>query len=204
MSADAEGSVTRWVRDLNAGVNVEAAAEQLWERYFERLVALARAKLRHAHGGAADGEDAALSAFDSFCRGAAAGRYPRLEDREDLWRLLVTITVRRAADQLEHERRQKRGASRRLDEAALAGSASSRALGLDKLPSTQPAPDLSAAIAEDYDRLFGALDNETLRLIALLRLEGRSNDEIAASLDISKRSVERKLNLIRTAWERLS
>ena len=89
-----EGSVTCWIQLLSTGD--PAAAQRLWERYFRRLVGLARTKLRGAPRRAADEEDVALSAFVSFFRGAARGRFPRLEDREDLWRLLVVITARKA------------------------------------------------------------------------------------------------------------
>src|SRR4051794_14182513 len=97
MSAETpdQGSVTLWVDGLKGGA-ANAAAQPLWERYFDRLVHLARAGLRRNARGPADEEDVALSAFDSFCRGAAEGRFPRLEGRDDLWRLLVTITARKA------------------------------------------------------------------------------------------------------------
>ena len=119
MSSTCEGSVTRWIGDLRSGG--DAAAQHLWERYFDRLVHLARKKLRGRAGAAEDEEDAALSAFDSFCRGAAHGRYPRLADRDDLWRLLVVITVRKAFDQIERQGAAKRGGGRLVDEAGLAG-----------------------------------------------------------------------------------
>src|ERR1043165_1882401 len=86
-----DGSITRWIGQLKAGDPV--AAQLLWERYFRRLVGLARKKLDGAPRRMADEEDVALSAFDSFCRGAEHGRFPRLEDRDDLWRLLVVITA---------------------------------------------------------------------------------------------------------------
>src|SRR5437868_6100048 len=121
MASGGEGSVTRWIGGLKEGD--PEAARRLWQRYFDDLVRLARARLRDAPRGAADEEDAALSAFDSLCRGAAAVRFPRLDDREDLWRVLVTITARKAADLIQHERRRKRGGGRVLAEAALAGAA---------------------------------------------------------------------------------
>jgi hypothetical protein len=107
MSTTGEGSVTRWLGDLKSGG--DAAAKHVWGRYSDRLVRLARRKLQARAGAAEDEEDAALSAFDSFCRGAAQGRYPRLDDRDDLWRLLVVITVRKAHDLAERENAQKRG-----------------------------------------------------------------------------------------------
>ena len=76
------GSVTGWVGDLAAGD--PEAAQALWERYFDRLARLAKKRLAPARGrgGAEDEEDAALSAFDSFCAGVACGRFPRLDDRD--------------------------------------------------------------------------------------------------------------------------
>ncbi|HKM54774.1 MAG TPA: ECF-type sigma factor [Isosphaeraceae bacterium] len=109
MPTESHGSVTHWLGALKAGDL--AAAQPLWERYFQRLVRLARQKLRAGHrsGADADAEDAALSVFDSFCDGAARGRFPQLVDRDDLWRLLVTITTCKVADHARRHGRQKRG-----------------------------------------------------------------------------------------------
>src|SRR5262249_55948531 len=101
-----QGSVSRWLQQLQQGKT--AAAQPLWERYFPRLVELARKKLRDAPRRGTE-EAVALSAFDSFCRNAADGRFPQLADRDDLWRLLVVITARKAAHLARDERRQKRG-----------------------------------------------------------------------------------------------
>ena len=86
-------SVSHWIGQLRAGDPV--AAQHLWEGYFRRLVGLARGKLQSLPSRAADEEDVALSAFASFCRGVEGGRFPQLADRDDLWRLLVTITAAR-------------------------------------------------------------------------------------------------------------
>src|SRR5262245_24320 len=83
------GSVSDWISQLKGGD--AAAVQKLWEAYFPRLVGLARKKLRELPGRAADEEDVALSAFDSFCDGVAQGRFPQLTDRDDLWHILVTI-----------------------------------------------------------------------------------------------------------------
>src|SRR5438105_9866914 len=89
------GSVTYWIGQVRVGD--PAAAQQLWERYFQRLVGLARKKLQDAPRRAADEEDVALSAFASFCRGAARGQFPQLADRDNLWHLMVTLTARKAS-----------------------------------------------------------------------------------------------------------
>src|SRR5262249_9043907 len=102
-----DGSVTRWLQRLRAGDST--AVQQLWERYFPRLVGLARKKLQDGPRRLADEEDVALSAFHSFCRNAEQGRFPQLLDRDGLWRLLVVLTARKAAHLLRDEGRQKRG-----------------------------------------------------------------------------------------------
>src|SRR5215472_4676449 len=110
MAADGDDSVTHWLAGVKGGDPV--AVERIWHRYFASLVRLARAHLRTAPRGAEDEEDAALSAFDSFCDAAAHGRFPRLEDRDDLWRVLVTITARKAMDQASRQRAGRRGGGR--------------------------------------------------------------------------------------------
>jgi DNA-directed RNA polymerase specialized sigma24 family protein len=199
MTDQPEGSVTRWIGDLVAGDAAGSAAQKLWERYFDRLVHLARDRLRAAPRGPADAEDAALDAFDSFCRGASAGRFPRLDDRDDLWALLVTITARKASAQVRHERRQKRGGGRICGEQEL-GHTDPDAGGLDELVGREPTPELAAMMAEQYLHLLGRLDDETLRRIAAWKLEGYSNEEIAARLGCGRRTIERKLGVIRSSW----
>lgn len=196
MTSDPGGSVTRWLGDLEAGGDADAAAQALWQRYFDQLVHLARARLRVAPRGPADEEDVALSAFDSFCRGAAAGRFPRLGDRSDLWRLLVTITARKAADYLRSESRQRRGGGRVVGEAA----DSEAGRWLDQVVGREPSPAFAAQVADECRRLLASLDDEGLRTIALLRMEGFTNDEIAERLGCGLRSVERKLDRIRKRW----
>src|SRR5438105_897393 len=94
------GSFTQLIELLRGGD--PAAIQRLWEAYFPRLVGLARKKLKEVPRRAADEEDVALSAFDSFCDGAARGRFPQLADRDDLWHVLVTITARKALQLMRH------------------------------------------------------------------------------------------------------
>jgi len=191
-------SVSQWIGRLQAGD--AAAAQQLWERYFQRLVGLARKKLEGAARRAADEEDVALSAFDSFCRGASDGRFPQLCDRDNFWRLLVTITARKAYQLMLHEGRRKRGGNAVLDEAALAGLADSGAAGLEQLLDREPTPEFAAQLAEEYQRLLASLPDAELRSVAQWKMEGYTNEEIAAKLGCALRSVERKLKVIRTLW----
>ena len=200
MPPEAEGSVTRWIGDVKGGD--AAAAQPLWERYFARLVQLARAKLRATWRGSPveDEEDAALSAFNSFCEGAARGRFPLLTDRDDLWRLLVVITARKACAQVQRRTRKKRGGGRVLGEADLVGASADDQAGLDQMIGAEPTPEFAAMVAEEYRLLLDALDDESLRRVALDRMEGYTNDEIAARLGCARRTVARRLDLIRRIW----
>ena len=199
MSADGENSVTQWIGDLRAG-NRDEASRRLWERYFTRLARLAQSRLRAVARGPVDGEDVALSVFDSFFQGVAAGRFPGLGNRDDLWRLLVTITARKAHNQRRNECRQKRGGGRVVGEAALAGADPDGDAFLAQVIGNEPTPEFAAMVTDEYRRLFGSLADESLRVVALLKLEGHSNEEIAKSLDCGLRTVERKLEVIRKRW----
>jgi DNA-directed RNA polymerase specialized sigma24 family protein len=195
-----QGDVTRWVQQLEAGQR--DAAQQLWERYYRRLVALARSRLAGLPRRAADEEDVALSAFDSFCRQAEQGRFPRLEDRDDLWQLLVLITARKAADLRQRERRQKRGGGLVRGDSALYDPEAEDAGGLDQMVGAEPTPAFVAQAAEECRRLLHSLGDETLRVVAVGKLEGYTNPELAERLGCSLATVERKVRLIRRIWER--
>jgi DNA-directed RNA polymerase specialized sigma24 family protein len=199
MAADGEHSVTQWVSDLKAGDRSEAA-RLLWQRYFERLARLAQCRLHAAARGPADGEDVALSVFDSFFQGVAAGRFPDLGNRDNLWRLLVTITARKAHNQRRNEGRQKRGGGRVIGEGALAGAGPMGDDFMAQVVGNEPSPEFAVMVADEYRRLFGSLSDESLRVVALPKLDGHSNEEIARSLDCSLRTVERKLEVIRKLW----
>jgi DNA-directed RNA polymerase specialized sigma24 family protein len=193
------GSVTTWIGRLKAGDH--AAAQRLWEGYFRRLVGLARARLQGTPRAAADEEDVALSAFDSFCRGAERGQFPQLVDRHDLWQLLVLLTARKAVQWQRHERRQKRGGGRVLGEADLGdANASGDEPALAQVLGPEPTPEFAAQVAEECQRLLGLLDDGRLRALALRKMEGYTNEEIARDLGCGLRSVERKLVRIRTLW----
>jgi DNA-directed RNA polymerase specialized sigma24 family protein len=194
-------SVSQWIGRLQEGD--PAAAQHLWERYYQRLVGLARKKLEGMARRSADEEDVALSAFDSFCRGAGDGRFPQLQDRDNLWRLLVTITARKAYQLMLREGRQKRGGNAILDEAALVNPGDSSAVqgGMEQLLDREPTPQFAAQVAEEYERLLANLPDADLRSVAQWKLEGYTNEEIASKLGCALRSVERKLKVIRSLWD---
>jgi DNA-directed RNA polymerase specialized sigma24 family protein len=195
MTDEGGGSVTRWLGELKGGD--PDAAQRLWERYFADLVRLARARLRAASRAAEDEEDLALSAFDSFCTAASQGRFPRLDDRHDLWRVLVTLAERKAYDLIRRQRRLKHGAGKVANEADVVGPGE----GLfDNMTGSTATPSFAAMVAEEYRRRLEALPDDVLRRIAVLKMEGCRNEEIAAQLNLGLRSVVRKLDMIRRNW----
>ncbi len=188
-------SVTRWIRDLGTPDHGEAT-RLLWERYFGRIAEIAECRLRTGAGGPSDGEDVALSVFDSFFRGAAAGRFEKLDGREDLWRLLVTIAARKSSNAVRDEDRRKRGG---------AGAGCAIVVDhdvLDRIAGRGPTPEFAALVADESRRLFRLLDDDSLRIVVGMKLEGHSNEEIAEVLDCGLRTVERKLGVIRKRWLR--
>jgi DNA-directed RNA polymerase specialized sigma24 family protein len=195
----AAGSVTNWLVLLKEGD--AGAAQRLWEQYFPRLVALARKRLRGARRREADEEDVALSAFDSFCRGAMQGRFPQLADRDDLWRVLVVITARKALDLLARQGRLRHGGGKLCGESALLDPTDPANGGIEQVVGSVPTPAFAAEVAEECQRLLDKLADEELRQIAVWKMEGYTNEEIAGRLGCALATVERRLRLIRRLWE---
>ena len=185
LAVNTGNSVTQWIWALRQGDQL--AAQELWEAYFRRLVGLAHARLRDAPRRIADEEDVALSAFDSFCRGARAGRFPRLDDRNDLWQILVLITVRKAIDLRNYERRSSRGRGKVQSLTELTQER------LEAIGGDEPTPALAAQLAEEFQRLMEQLDDSTLQRVATWKLEGYTDLEIAARLGCVTRTVEPSL-----------
>lgn len=199
--------VTVWIDQLKAGD--AAAAQHLWEVYFQRMVGLARRKLEGSARAMADEEDVALSAFKSFCMGAQEGRFTQLLDRDNLWSLLMAITANKSVDLIRGQNRQKRGGTGRAAEATeLPGSGglpTVTIVPLSEIISREPSPEFSAELSDQLTELLTRLDetgDAELRRIALLKLDGYSTTEIAERLGCAKRTVERKSVLISRIWEK--
>jgi DNA-directed RNA polymerase specialized sigma24 family protein len=180
-------SVTHWLGKLKAGDR--AAVGPLWDRYFPRLVELARARLSGFPRRAADEEDVALNAFDSFCRDVAAGRLPRLDDRDDLWRVLLLITQQKAVDLVRRETADRR-----------CGKPGAQGFDLGAVVGNEPTPEFAALVADEFRRLLGKLPDADLKTLAVWKMEGHTNEEIAARWGCVPRTVERRLKVIRSLW----
>ena len=196
-----EDAITVWIDQLSQGDR--SAADRIWQEYFSKLVGYARRKLQNISAGRSyDEEDVALSAMHSLCHGMEEGRLDGLEGREELWKLLLTITARKIYAQQRKEKRLKRGGGKVRGESVFGDAADQgeRAFGIADVLGAEPTPELAAEVAETTEELLQSIDDERARQIVLLRLEGYHNTEIAEKLNCARRTVERKLEALREAW----
>lgn len=195
------------------------AAQQLWERYAEQIVEVARRSLKNSSKRVQDEEDVAMIAFKSLLSGITAGRFSELDHRDQLWRLIMVITTRKAAAVIEKDHRQKRGGGDVRGDSAvmqreiqddgtqrdIEGSGEgSGAHGFDRLTSEKPAPDIAAIMADQMEQLLLSLPDETAQQIVALKMEGFTHEEIARKIDVNTRTVERRLRQIRELWQKIT
>jgi DNA-directed RNA polymerase specialized sigma24 family protein len=192
------GSVSLLLRRLPQ--KEQTTFQKLWDAYYLRLVRLARRNLRSLPRAGEDEEDLALSAFNSFFRCAVEGRFPQLADRDDLWQVLVRVTRCKALNLLKHESRQKRGGGRVVSESALPAEDEGRAFA--EMIGREPDPAFAAQVAEECQRLLELLQDSNLRQVAVMKMEGHTNHEIADKVGRSVPTVELRLRRIRKLWEK--
>ncbi len=195
-----DDSVTLWMNKLKDGAVEEATAE-LWQRYFQRLVKRVRSRLRGAVRRSTDDEDVAASALECVLRGIREERFPDLMDRDNLWSLLVVIAERKAGKIVRREMAIKRGRGQVRGDSAILNRNEEHG-GFDYFAGREPTPEYSTVVAEECRRLLALLGDETLERIALGKMEGYTNQELADQLNCAPVTIGRKLRLIRQRWER--
>lgn len=185
-----ESPITQWIDGASCG---DAESEHaLWNHYFGRVLRLARTRMFTIQGAVYDEEDAALSAMNSLFRGIREQRFPELHDRHNLWRLLTLITRRK----LRAQWRKETADCRRPSE----GEADVEAVDIKAIISREPSPDFVAEMMNETERLLDSLEDESLRRIAVMRMDGFTHDEIANRLGCATRTVRRKVDRIRDIW----
>jgi DNA-directed RNA polymerase specialized sigma24 family protein len=177
------------IRGLIAAMKAgdDKAVAGLMEHYFERLVRLARSALNGTSRGAADEFDIAQSVFKSFVLRARRRGFPKLEGPEELWQILCRIVRCKAARLRKREARSE---------------AARRTLATTVGPAQLVPADL-ATWKDWQDFLLRSLRDESERQVARWKLDRYTDEEIAAMLGITVRSVERKMALIRKRCRRL-
>jgi len=181
----------------------EAAIEKLWKQYYPALIKLANQKLAQmgVPQRAVDGEDVAASALASFFRAIQKDRFSELKDEDGLFALLKTMTFRKVIDRIRQTSALKAGGGKVRGESAFSDSGgSSPSFGIANVPGDAPSPEWIAVMEEECNELFARLEDDKLRTIVGLKLEGYSNQEIATLSNCSVATIERRLNLIRSIW----
>ena len=182
MSRDA--SVTMWINAVRQGD--ASAAEHLWRRYFQQLMAQARVRMTNVDRSGYDEEDAAISTFHILCSKLQEGHYASLSDRDELWQLMLTVLIRKVGRRVKYQQASKRSSAR----------TGQVVFSVDELPAAT-----SDEISEECFELIALLNDSNLEQVALLKFEGYTNEEIAAKLNRTRRTIQRMLNLIRSLWQ---
>ncbi|WP_182870196.1 ECF-type sigma factor [Rhodopirellula sp. JC639] len=185
-------NVTGWIDQVKDGNSV--AAVELWHHYYDRLIRAVRNRLRGQNRAASDEEDIVVSVFESFYRAAGQGRFPEMSDRDDLWRLLLKMSARKVIDKRRREHRQRRGAG---DQPRSLATGRGDEDAIIDVIGDQPTPEMVAMMTESLERLLARLGQGQMREIAVGKMEGFSNAELATRLNCSERTIERRLHLIR-------
>jgi len=166
----------------------EQAAEDIFERYINRLTLLARARLSPRLAARTDPEDIVLSAWRSFFIGARNDRYS-LRRSGDLWRLLVSITMHKLYHQVRHHSADRRSVD---VESPFANGADFEQNLIDRTPT----PEEAVALADQLQAILALLDDFGRRVLEL-RLQGEQLNQISADTGRSERTVRRTLAQIR-------
>lgn len=198
MGKHIDRSISIWIQGLKEGD--DRSQQEVWDAYFSKLLVLVRNKLASEPKRDFDEEDVVLSAFDSFFMAVKRDRLPQLDDRANLWKILVVIAARKASSHRRRSRAQKRGGGRVRGETEYRDENGEVSREVDQALSTEPSPALAAELTDAYESLMAQLPDDTLRSIAQMRLEGYTNREIAAVHGCVERTIERKLERIRIHW----
>jgi DNA-directed RNA polymerase specialized sigma24 family protein len=181
-----ENPITEWIEAVRHGD--EQSAKKLWDCYFERLLKFARRQMSSIPGAVYDEEDTAISTFRILYSKLQQGSYADLEGRDEFWKLMLSIALRKINRRVDYEAAEKRQIPEshdwRTDEELIAD-----------IP--------RQALATEYASMLASLRDVNLERVVLWKLEGYTNEEIAVKLHRTKRTVQRMLNLIRELWKDL-
>ncbi len=181
----------------------EEATQVIWDRFFPQLLKIARRRLPNSAGSLEDEEDVALSVMDSFFAAAKQGRFPALDDHDSVWRLLSEMTRRKVIDRIRKHLAGKQGGGQlRGDSALMVGDS-----GYIQEPAEDEklATDLAIVVREQVEGLLEAIREKDTRLeeLALAKMEGYTNEELAERFERSVPTIERWLQRIRKIGERI-
>jgi RNA polymerase sigma factor (sigma-70 family) len=186
-----EESISAWIDGAKRGEQ-EQATTGIYDVYFNRLTRIAQRKLSHIRNTLKDGEDLAIEALASVIRRLDGGLLNETHDRLDLWRILLRIVHCKFVDYIKRETAQKRGGT-------AINIAQNQEGMIESLVSRDFTHEDEVILNDEIESLVSKLNDQQSEVL-FMRMEGQTNQEIAEKLDVSTRSVERKVALIRDKW----
>ncbi len=169
----------------------QQAATEMFRRYADRLIALARSRLASKLAARVDPEDVVQSAYRSFFSDAREGRY-ELQQDGGLWQLLVMITLNKLQHQVERHTSKKRAVGR---EESLRDGVSGTGIE-ESLVGREPSPMAALVLTDQVEQLMRPLDAGQRHMLQM-RLQGYNLEEIATAAQCSEATVRRLLDRIK-------
>lgn len=169
------------------------AAEAVFDRYAQQLARLAERHLSRRVTQRVDGDDVAQSVFRTFFRRTERGDF-RIHSSDQLWKLLVTITIRKA--QMQGRRH---GAGMR-DATLEANDSVALLAAIDR----EPGPDEARIFDDEIERVLRTVpehQRDLYRQVLELKLAGHSNREVARQLKLLARNVDRMIERLQDRFE---
>lgn len=194
MYENTEGSVTFYINQLRDG-NREGA-DELWQRFYSRLVRLAHNRINSRYRRVTSEEDVAAIAIAECFKSLEEGRFPELKGRDDLWNRLAQITERRALNEIRRQTTQKAGGGAVRGESVFLKADDDLPQGINGIAGKEPTPEYADALGLTVNELLAGL-NDQLRRVAVLKMQGYTNREISNQVKVSIATVERKLAILR-------
>ena len=191
--------VTIWIEQVRQ--SDDEAIKHVWQHFADGLQEYARGKIHPKTRRVYDEQDAVQSMFLSLCQGLKADRYPDLQNRDNLWRLMLVMTGRKISKRHRFDRQLKRDNRRLLTDSYFVQNSQDRNSPNLYPSAAEPTPELLAEFADTSSALIEALGTDNLKDVALLRIEGLDDCEIASRLQCSRSTVQRRLVMIRKIWE---
>jgi RNA polymerase sigma-70 factor, ECF subfamily len=165
------------------------AARELFDRYAERLLALARRRISQRLASRVDAEDVVQSVFRTFFDRAKAGQF-QFEDPNDVCKLLARITVHKTLRQIAFHKAAKR------DPSLETGQSAEGQERLREILDREPTPEAANTFVDQLEHFLSRLRPPD-RLILEMRMQGYNNLEIAEQLKVSDRKIRRLMERVR-------
>jgi RNA polymerase sigma-70 factor (ECF subfamily) len=173
----------------------QAAAQQLFDRYVNRLLGVAKRRISQRLSGRIDAEDVVQSVFRTFFVRARDGQFS-VEDPDDVCKLLARITVHKVLRQVEHHTAAKRDAGAETSHGE--DSQQRMAEVLDR----EPSPEAANLFVDQLEKLLAQLKPEEQQILEM-RMQGHGTEEIAAKLKTYDRKIRRVMERIRGLAEQM-